>query len=457
MRFLTWLLALSLLSLPPATHAGGHGSPIFVADERMMKIYHVGLPCSEPSEDKYHYLIDLAAPQMLTESTPHVVVKYAHTSAMSWAFPNACNRTRQSRVNMSFRYEGEPFATAVVDTSGMMVDNVSLSRTNNPEPDAFDASLAEILYPGGKWYEYELFDPDDTNPEPFLNDLRALLPEATAEQRVQLLYRMGRYLYTHDVVRLRNIRSEGGDRDAYIRSISNADGEHRGLALLREAAEFGHLGAALEVYEKSGLNGHLHPYKSSAALRAPDDEAIRDLLRRYGFVFSLAQRQQIGPLLSEISILAQKGYSIADDGVFADPNLPPSGRAIENELNADLARVMNQAGRAITQVWELPGEALYDCDGTWCKILGGLGGRVRLNVKGQPDCDKPSNGRTICRFRAFLNVDSGDIAQQMPYQADPVITILDGLYEQVDGRELVNLEAEMIRRNDAWKLAALLD
>lgn len=447
---------MALTGAPDPTVADTGEDLVFIDDRRLSTVYHEGLPCSDPSQTEYAFVVDMDVPRMLSERHVHGIMKFPLSKMLGWSFPNACLRSRETAARMVFRHDGAVFAEAILATQDLRMQVVELKKMSDPAADDLDAAIYDALHQGGdKWFGNAMHD-DGFDPMPIIDDLASLLSGADAEDRAKIHFLMGRVLYLWDLVTIRQLRRSGGDVAAYRASVTNEDGERRDLALLREAAEQGHRGAALALYEASGLAGYLHAYKSKDAWAAPDDEAIRDLVRRYGFILDMADAHRIGTLQSEMNILAQRGFSIGKSGVFNDPNLPPGGRAIEDELNAMHGDVLSEADSLLSAAYDLPAGALYDCDGTWCKIGGGIVGRARINVKGLPDCDPPSDGRTTCRFAMALNVDSGGLLNQMPYNDDPVIAFMDKLLDEGSkATTQPEVEASFVRDGDRWRISDL--
>lgn len=444
------LIALCTAAAPGIAHANENTELMFMDELRLSRVYHVGLPCQEPSDTEYNFIVKTDAPQAFSESYVHGVLRYTISEMEFWAVPNNCLRTRGTDASATFVYEGEPFATAHFNYEGMFLEDLTVNRMASPIPSEFDLRLFEAVTQGtGNFYRKQYYD-DVFDANSIIGALKALLPDAEADRQAQIYYMISKAIGMRDGIAIQGIKEDGGDVGAYIESVSSADGEREEIAWLREAAEMGHAGAALRLYKETEFGNYLHPYKSSSSKMRLDDEAIKGLYRRYGFIFDLAEDRNIGGLLSEMNILAQKGYSLGADGVFNDPDLPPSAQAIEAELNAEHGRMVAGADRAISDLYSLPPGSLYDCDGTWCNIAGGFGGRARINVVGQPDCEPPAGGRTTCRFSMSLNFDSG--MSQMPYGADPVVAFMDGLIESSGSPELPEVEALMVREGGKWKM-----
>lgn len=426
----------------------------FLENVRMADVYHVGLPCEDSSDEGYSFIVDTTAPHLFDDGYVHATLRYSIAEMQKWQLPNSCRHTETVGVAV-FRSDGQDFARAEFVYDTMFLNDLRVTHFADPPPKKLAARIVDIVKQGGdKWYRHRSWD-DGYDAFRAISELEALLPEAGPEDVAQIHYLMGRILQRRDLMDRRQAAS-GTNADEFWAQRSNPDGERRYVSLLREAAELGHKGAAHDLFDASELKGHIFPYTSSASHYAPDDAEISKLLSKYGFIFDMAREHNIGSLLGAQYGLAQRGFALGEQGVFADATLPPSADMIEAELNRYLGRTLAMQDGLLSEIYGIPRGVVYDCDGTWCRMQGGLGGRVRMNIRGLPDCADVISGRTVCSFTLAINVDSSEVFGNMPYQREPVVDFMQGMINEATRLEdWPVVQATMVRGDQRWSIAEL--
>ncbi|MEM6466834.1 MAG: hypothetical protein AAF679_10060 [Pseudomonadota bacterium] len=219
------------------------------------------------------------------------------------------------------------------------------------------------------------------------------------------------------------------------------------LALLDQASTAGHPDATLKLTEETGLGEAMgRVFYNIQQGNGPLDGGVAQVVAQNEALLARAIDMRIGAITQRVAALKALGFDIAPGSLSRPDDAPPFGDEIETALNRALQNVNQPISRAMMGAMNLPPEAGWICDGTWCEVMGGAA-MVRFDVPGAPNCGPVRNNSTTCRF-GFDYVVRGPAALEGSAQNRLFSGLMRLANDQREG------QADLVRRNGQWQLAA---